>query len=101
MLTNNQVIEKIVNSQVRQRVKLAIQPEKLRNIFLICPTSCLVPRGPETVYGPTNAAVTLVSFPSTLASLSMIDPGNNAGVNAIMSIIGVWVLVIGGRFPPV
>lgn len=34
MLTNNQVIEKIVNSQVRQRVKSAIQPEKLQNILM-------------------------------------------------------------------
>ncbi|OIO01959.1 MAG: hypothetical protein AUJ51_07340 [Elusimicrobia bacterium CG1_02_56_21] len=34
MLTNNQVIEKIVNSQVRKRVKSAIQPEKLQNILI-------------------------------------------------------------------
>jgi transposase-like protein len=33
MLTNNQVIEKIVNSQVRKRVKLVIQPEVLQNIM--------------------------------------------------------------------
>jgi transposase-like protein len=34
MLTNSQIIEKIVNSQVRQRVKSAIQPEKLQNILM-------------------------------------------------------------------
>jgi hypothetical protein len=30
MLTNNQIIEKIVNSQVRKRVKSVIQPECYR-----------------------------------------------------------------------
>jgi transposase-like protein len=34
MLTNNQVIEKIVNSQVRKRVKSAIQTDKLQNILI-------------------------------------------------------------------
>ena len=34
MLTNNQVIEKIVNSQVRKRVKSAIQVETLQNIVV-------------------------------------------------------------------
>ena len=34
MLTNNQVIEKIVNSQVRKRVKSAIQTEKLQSILM-------------------------------------------------------------------
>ena len=33
MLTNSQIIEKIVNSQVRKRVKLVIQPEVLQNIM--------------------------------------------------------------------
>ena len=33
MLTNNQIIEKIVNSQVRKRVKSVIQPESLQNIM--------------------------------------------------------------------
>ncbi len=34
MLTNSQIIEKIVNSQVHQRVKSAIQPEKLQSILM-------------------------------------------------------------------
>jgi putative transposase len=34
MLTNNQIIEKIVNSQVRKRVKAVIQPEALQNILM-------------------------------------------------------------------
>ena len=33
MLTNSQIIEKIVNSQVRKRVKSVIQPEALQNIM--------------------------------------------------------------------
>ena len=34
MLTNNQVIEKIVNSQVRKRVQSVIDPEALQNIVM-------------------------------------------------------------------
>ena len=33
MLTNSQIIEKIVNSQVRKRVKSVIQPETLQSIM--------------------------------------------------------------------